>query len=1139
MQTFVIGMKKSIRAIAIALIINIIMLNSVLAADSVLGSGVWYKMSVGRTGMFSISYSELKSMGVDVNAINPRNIRLFHNGGGLLPVVAGDMRPDDLVEIPIIIYGESDGRFDDGDLIVFYARGPVTWRYNANEQFYEHVNNPYSDYSYVFMTIGDTPGKRVETVAGPTGETVTVDEFIDGACYDKEEFNLLNMGRTWYFDKFDITLSRSYGFSFPNAVTARKAKLRSEMAARNQSQISFKYKTGAATVSTVSLGSMGSTRYKYAQTSTTGVRQFDLNSSSFNIDVTFERTGSSSVGWLNYIEVNAWRKLRMSGDVMTFRNPECTDPSLVYEYKLSNATGSMQVWDVTDPKEPKKMEVTTQSATLTFNVKGARNKEFVAFTGNSFDKTTFAGVVQNQNLHALKDVDYVIITHPDFVAQAERLKRIHNEMDSLVIEIVTPKEIYNEFSCGAQDVSAIRDFIRKLRDNSSGEHQLKYVLLLGDASYAYKNSDVCFVPTYESVASLSLTGCIATDDFFVCLDPDEGMMESGSVVDLAIGRMPVSTPEQAANAINKIEKFLEKNDLTMNKWRNVITLVCDDEYEGGIFLTNSEEIADSLDSWGGEMIVDKIYLDAYEQVATASGQRCPDVNEAITNRIGNGTLIFNYVGHGGEVGLADERILTIEDINSWQNMPMLPIFITATCEFSRFDDHTRTSAGEFVYLNEKGGAINMITTARTTGNPGNHILEKNIFRNMFKMYGGEYQRIGDVFKAAKQDKNLDNLNKKNNAKVFVLFGDPALRIAYPKNNVVLTKLNGETVGLKPLDTLKAMSTVRLEGEVRDNFNCLMDDFNGVVHVSIYDKPNTYRTHGDHDKPKYDFELRDSRIFSGKTEVVNGRFDMMATLPKDIKYNYGNGLISFYATDYVTDANGNNADIIVGGYDESVIPDENGPEVRLYIDDEMFVSGGITNENPVIIAKIRDAQGINTSGAGIGHDIMATLNGATEKSYNLNNYYDTPYDLDEFGTLTYRLYNLNSGRHTLKLKVWDIFNNSTTVSVDFTVIKSGDGTLAVENLINVPNPMTNETRIMFEHNQKEPIDVNVKIFNISGQLVRTINESRNGTMRVDPIVWDGTNDSGSALPAGVYIYNVIVSNSKNETASGFSKLIIAR
>jgi len=1126
--------RKIFTAVFASFFLNILLINNVLATDSALSRGLWYKLSVDHTGMYSLSYAELASMGVDVNNIDPRNIKIYHNGGGVLPVLNSAQRPSDLVEIPILIYGESDGHFNDGDLIVFYARGPVVWKYNALKGYYEHQNNPYSDYSSVFLTIGENKGKRIETDSKPTGSTVEVNDFLDGACYDREEVNLINAGCTWYFDRFDITLSRSYAFTFDNVVTTKKAMMMSEIASRNFSPTTFKFTLGSTLIASLKPNTMSSTTSAYAQSVSTEVKQFDVQSSTFDITATYERSSTSSVAWLNYISVNAWRRLAMSGDVMAFRNPQCTDPAAIYEYKLTNAGGSTQVWNVTNPTEPRKVEASISASTLSFNAKGERNSEYIAFNGNSFSKATFAGTVANQNLHAMKDVDYLIITHSDFASQAERLKNIHSQIDSLVVEIVELQQIYNEFSCGSQDITGIRDFVKYLHDNNTGEHQLKYVLLLGDASYAYKKPEVCFIPSYESKASCSINNSMVTDDFYVSLDPNEGDMESKSVIDLAIGRMPVSTIEQATIAIDKIEQFLEKDEKTMNKWRNVITLVCDDEERGGVFLKYSENIANSLQKWGGgDMVVDKIYLDAYEQIATASGQRCPEVNEAITNRIENGTLIFNYIGHGGEIGLSDERILTMDDIKSWKNIPMLPVFITATCEFSRFDDHTRNSAGELVYQIPTGGAINMVTTTRATQSTTNQAIETRFYDSFFKMYGGEYQRIGDIFKDAKQ-------SDEKMVKYYTLFGDPALRIAYPKNNVVLTKLNGKEIGIQPLDTLKALSTIELEGEVRDNFNCLMDDFNGIVEITVFDKENTYTTHGDHGYEPEDFNLRDSKVFIGKTTVENGIFKSKFTLPKDIKYNYGNSLISMYATDYQTDANGSNSDIIIGGYDENVIPDEDGPEVRLFIDDTLFVSGGITNENPVLIAKIRDPKGINTSGAGIGHDIIATLTGATEKSYNLNNYYDAPLSLDEFGNLTYRLYSLNNGQHNLKLRVWDIFNNSTTVSIDFTVVKSGDGTLAVENLINVPNPMVNETEIMFEHNQKGPIDVRVRIFNINGQLVRTIEEWRDGeSMRVAPIVWDGTSDCGAAMPSGIYIYNVTVSNDKNETASGFSKLVIAR
>jgi len=1117
----------------ISFFINILLINNVIASNSVLSSGVWYKMSVTNTGMYSISYQELVDMGVDVANVNPRNIKLYHNGGGVLPLVNKETKYDDLVEIPILIKGENDGSFDQNDLIIFYARGPVTWQYDQYNSFYEHVKNPYSDYSYVFLTVGDTPGKRIETEEKTSGSTEIVNVFLDGKVHEKDEVNLNNMGATWYFDRFDITLTRTYPFDFENVVKERKAKIRSEVATRNMAAASYKFSVGGNVVTNISLSAMssGSLKYSYAQTSTTNVKSFDPKSDDLTLTITFSRSGSSSVGWLDYVEMNAWRKLSLAGDVMAFRNPECDDASKTYEFQISNVTSSTQVWNVKNPVEPKKIDVAFNASKLSFSMTGDLNNEFVAFNGNSFAKTTFVGIVNNQNLHALKDIDYLIIAHPKFVSHAKRLKEIHSRLDDLKIEIVEPQLIYNEFSCGALDIAGIRNFVKMLYENGDDVHKLKYVLLFGDASYAYKNEEVCFIPTYESKVSCKVTDCIVTDDFYVCFDPDEGDMEIGSIIDLPIGRMVVSTEEQATAVLDKLEAFIAKNEETMNKWRNVMTISCDDELDGGSFMKNAELVADSISRWGGDMIIDKIYLDAYNQIATASGQRCPEANEAITNRIENGTLMFFYTGHGGEVGLAEERILTNEDINSWKNIPMLPIFLTATCEFSRFDDHTRTAAGEYVFLNPQGGAINMITTARTTQGPQSMDLVKRFFRSVFKMYNGEYQCVGDVFKAAKQD-------ARKNTKAYALFGDPALRIAYPKNNVILTKLNGTNVHDEQIDTLKALSYIELEGEVRDNFGCVMNDFDGFVYVSVYDKLNTIYTKGDHGFTPQSFEIRNSMIFNGKTIVENGQFKIGFTVPKDIKYNYGEGLISMYATDYQTDANGSFSEIIVGGYDETVTPDSIGPEVFVYIDDTLFVDGGITNENPFIIAKIRDEAGINTSGAGIGHDIMAVLSGATNKSYNLNNYYEAPLEINEFGELTYRLYNLNEGEHNLRLRVWDIFNNSTTVSVNFRVVKSK--TFTVENLINVPNPMSNETRIMFEHNQSGEIKVLVRIFNVSGQLVKTIEESRYGdSMRIDPIVWDGTNDNGCPLPSGIYIYNVTISNSENEKASGFSKLVITR
>ena len=1123
-------LKRFLRVFLSLIIVVFAANNHVSAENSVLSGGVWYKMAISSTGMYKLTYAELASMGIDVATINPKNIRIYHNGGGVLPKINKDYYPDDLYEIPIFVSGEDDGVFNANDYVIFYARGPVVWKYNANTRSYRHEKNPYTDYTYAFLTVGDELGRRIQTEAAPQGAaTSTVTEFLDYQVIDVDEVNINNMGCTWFFDKFDLTLQREYEFSFSNLNTSRNAMISVSMASKNASSASMVLKYNNNTIYTKSFPV--TTTLDFAQWDTACKRAFPVVGSPIKITAKYSRSAASSVAWMDYISMNAWRNLIMTGNVMAFRNPECRLADAVYEYRLQNATNSVKIWNVTDPINPTAVNTSLSSLVMTFKVYGDENNQFVAFDGNGFYTPTFVGQVANQNLHAMQNVDYLIITHPSFQSQAERLKEIHSHLDDLNIEIVQPQYIYNEFSCGAQDVAGIRNFARMLYNRG-----LKYVLLFGDASYDYKNPDVCFIPTWESFNGCQLNESPVTDDFYVCFGDDEGDMEAGvnsprpSIIDIPIGRMPVSTQEMANGVLDKMEAYLAKNSSAMNSWRNVVTLICDDESTA--FITTSEHLAKNIPLWGGDVIIDKIYLDAYDQVATASGQRCPEVNEAIANRIEKGTLVINYNGHGGEIGLTDERILTIDDVLSWQNLPMFPLFVTATCEFSRFDDHTRTSAGEMTFTSPRGGAIAMITTARTTGGSGP--LLNRTYQNMFKMKDGEYPTMGEIFFHSKQSADL-------NTRVFALFGDPALHLAYPKNNVVLTKINGKPV-TPPADTvcyndtLKALSTIELRGEVQDNFGELMTDFNGVVRVSVYDKENTYRTKGDKGYAQFDFKLRNSLLFDGVATVESGEFAVEFTVPKDINYAYGKGLISFYATDYQTDANGMYGNVIVGGYNDAALPDVDGPEARIFIDDTLFVSGGITNENPLFYAIVRDEHGINTTGAGIGHDITATLSGATNKIYNLNEYYENSIGSNDYGTISYRLYELNEGKHQLNFRVWDIYNNSTNVSIEFTVVKSNN--LTVENVYNAPNPMTNHTNFYFEHNQKGDMDVVINIYNISGQLVKTIKDSRYGTStRIDPIVWDGTSDNGAALPSGVYIYNVTVTNSNNEKHTGFSKLVI--
>ncbi|MBO7287441.1 MAG: type IX secretion system sortase PorU [Bacteroidales bacterium] len=1098
--------------------------------NSVLASGNWYKMSLSSTGMYKITYSELSSMGVPVASINPKNIRLYHNGGGILPVINNEKRHDDLVEIPIFVSGENDGSFDLDDYIVFYGRGPVTLK-NVNG-IYEKVTNPYSDYSYVFLTTDLGEGKRIENAESiAENHDVIVDSFLDYQLVEDDTYNLNNMGATWYGDKFDAILSRSYSFVFPNLIKEKKCNLYSEVASRNFSRSEFNYKANGSMIYKL-VSSTNASDGLFANMINTGNVKFNSDKDQIIIELSYSRTTSTSTAWLDYIGINAWRELKFTEKMMLFRNPDCFSKEKIYKYEIGNVNKSLQVWDVTEPTEPKNLELEFSSNKAYFKTKGSPQNEFIAFDGSYYNNVKFISKIANQNLHSKYDFDYLIITHPDFYSQSLRLKDIHSRIDDLKIEIVTPQQIYNEFSCGAQDITAIRDYIRMLYEKSN--KRLRYVLLFGDASYDFKNKSgqVCFIPSYESKISCS-SACVVSDDYFVCLDDNEGVMNNTSVIDLAIGRMPVATQEDASAMIDKIEQYISITKESAGQWRKNITFIADDD--DTYYASHAEQLENIIRNNGGEDVdIDKIYLDAYPQIATSSGQRSPECNAAITNRVELGASIINYIGHAGEVGWAAERILTNEDIFSWQNSPKLHLMITASCEFSRFDDHTRTSAGEYVFLNHHGGAIAMMTTARVTYASNSIKLMKLLYEHLFDVEGGKYITMGDVFVHAKQVGD-------ENSKVYVYFGDPALRLNYPENIIELTSINNHDVILNDTlpnqaDTLRALQNVNIKGVVNDMFGTHLSDFNGVLHINVYDKDVTYNTHGN-ETSVISFKLRNSVIYTGKAEIKDGMFSADFTLPKDINYSYGEGLISLYAYSDDSDAHGAYSNIIVGGLNETADTDNLGPEIKLYIDDERFVDGSMTNENPLLLAYIKDENGVNTSGAGIGHDITATLSGATNKVYTLNQFYEAPLSKDESGLLSYKFYGLNEGEHTLTFKVWDIHNNSSTATIRFDVVKGK--VINMENITNYPNPMNGSTNFTFEHNQKDnQIDVVIKIYNVVGQLVKTITEHRYGTTaRIEPIKWDGRSDGGTPLKSGVYVYNVTIKNSQSEETSGYSKLII--
>lgn len=1109
--------------------------------NSVLASGNWYKVSVVATGVYKITYSDLQSMGMNPSAIDPRNIAVYGNGGGMLPEACDGFRYDDLMENAIFVSGESDGSFDPGDYVLFYGQSPHEWTYNPLSQKFEHLTNIYSDYTYYFITADLGPGKRIagqaSSALAATHEVIT---FTDHKFIDEDELNIVRTGRDWFESPpYEIQTSVDYAFSFQDIDILQPVKMKTRVAARSSTSSNFKYYlNGSELVASVPVQAVSFSTDQYANTAVKE-EEFNVSTSSFTLKVDYSKPLSGSIGWMDYIALNARRFLRFPGGQMGFRDPLSVGAGNISEYTLSGTTASTVVWNITDPLNIMRVETSasTSGGSLKFKLAADSLSEFIAFDGSSFYSVNFVERIENQNLHGLSAPDLVIISHAGFIGEANRLAAHHRDFDGMDVVVTDIETVYNEFSSGAQDITAIRDFMKLLYDEAPAGQECRYLILFGDASYDYKDridNNSNFVPTWADKRSMNLINSIATDDYYGFLDDGEGG-GGNNLLDLGIGRIGVSTQEQAVEMVDKFIHYCRGGEDVYGSWRNVVCFVADDE-DGNLHMqSHAEKMAFRLDTAYGELNIDKIYLDAYPQLSTSGGQRAPLVNDAINSRMSKGALIMNYTGHGGEAGWAHERILSITDVNNWSNFDKLPIFITATCEFSRYDDPTRISAGELVLLNPQGGAVALFTTARATYGSPNFELNNAMYDFMFEKVDGEYPRFGDLIRNAKNKSGSIS----DNDRKFILLGDPAMQLAYPKHTAITLKINDISVTSQG-DTLKALQKVSVEGELIDENGNQLSNYNGILRPTIFDKPTRIQTLvTDPDSKPFTFELLQAKLFNGKANITNGKFKFNFIVPKDIAYKYGFGKISYYASNADTDASGYYKKVVIGGYDNNAIPDNTGPEIELYMNDESFAFGGITDENPVLLAYVSDSSGINTVGTGIGHDIVTTLDGDNNKSVIINDFYESDVDSYTSGVIRYPYSSLSDGSHSLKLKVWDVHNNSSEAFTEFVVAESAE--LAIEHVLNYPNPFTTSTAFYFDHNQPNAmLEVQVQIFTVSGRLIKTIDEfvMTNG-FRSDPIYWDGLDDYGDKIGRGVYIYKMRVRSSDGSFAEKLEKLVILR
>ncbi len=1127
------------------------------ANSSVLANGKWYKIGVTQNGVYKMDKTFLSNLGLNMSAVDPKNIRVYGNGGKLMSEKNADFKYDDLVENAIFINGESDGVFDNTDYILFYGQSTDAWKLSkAGNITYDYYPHSFSDTSYYFITVDLGMGQRIQqqnSLGATANKTTNAQDY-----YGYHELNTLNVvksGREFYGEKFDFNTSYNFNFNIPDAIVGDSVIVKTSVLSRSNitSVYAVNFNNGSFLISCNPTNTSDYTAdFGYPGT---GLKKGALGSNALSVTVT--KQTSQATGWLDKIIFNCRRSLVFNQTQFNFRDQTVIGGANTFaKYMLTNnGTLLPTIWDVTNPLNVKNQLYNSNGNQLDFTNSSDSLKEFCVFTVNQAYTPKVYGTVANQNLHAVQQADFIIVTHPLFIQEATRIAKLHKDYDSLTYVIATTDQVYNEFSSGTPDIGGIREFVKMLYKRPVNPNQAtKYLLLLGDGSYKNKpinlSGNSALIPTYQTYNSTSYINSFTTDDFFAMMDDGEGDLVSNDIVDIGVGRFPVRTKEEAVAVTNKVEHYYKQNngfdvnaiesscttsenDYPQGDWRNWVSFLADDE-ENNTFIIDAESLTNLVYTNHKNYNVDKIYLDAYKQYSTPGGDRYPDVVTDIDRRMEKGCLLFNYIGHGGEIGLTEERVVSVPQILAWKNINNMPLMLTATCEFSRFDDPDRTSAGEYCLLNPNGGAIGLMTTVRLAFAGSNSSLNYAFYTHALSpMTNGKMPAIGDLFRLTKQDIGFapQYMN-------FVILGDPALKLAYPQQKVYTSAINTQSVSMLSSDTLKALSKITVTGFVGDKTGNKLNTFNGVVYPTVFDREiNVTTLSNDLGSPPRSFILQKNIIYRGKSEVKNGNFSFTFLVPKDISNNFGKGKISYYAHNGINDAGGYYDQVVVGGYNSNAIPDNDGPAVHLYMNDEKFVPGGITNENPKIYAVVSDSSGVNTLGTGIGHDAVAVLDENSSKPIVLNDYYTADLNTYQKGKIRYPFNELSEGSHRLSVKVWDVQNNSSVSYTDFIVANQAE--LALKHVLNYPNPFTTKTKFFIEHNQCcTTLKAVIQIYTISGKMVKSINQTINNEgFRFDGIEWDGKDDFGDKLARGVYIYRVMVTDNSQKKAEKIEKLVI--
>ncbi|MCR5013648.1 MAG: type IX secretion system sortase PorU [Bacteroidales bacterium] len=1097
--------------------------------ESVLKDHTWYKIGVVENGIYALDQASLQAFGIDVQTLDPARVRLFGNAPGMLPEANAALRFDDLTEVAIQVEGAGDGSFDADDRILFYGHGPVNTTWDLLGSF-GYERNSYTDTVYYFLcTDSDQTGLRITEVPAVNlpDTCMVIARYPDCFYHENEEISPYASGRRWYGDMITPQEgSIEFVFDIPDLIQSEVLRFKSRILGRCPSRFGYNMEVNDNILADhVSIAAYGNLKFG---TEHEVDKMCYVDSDQVAVKYSINPTQDNPMLYIDYFAFTCWRKLK-------FRDAELAFSIVPMQYGFSSgkvliedADPTACCWDVTDPIHPYLQPLTQEGEDGVFGVKGAAVKRYHLFTPTATRHVASCYPVHNQNLHAITDAEMLVISPSCFWEQAETLAEYHRQEDHLDCLVVDINEIYNEFGTGTHDPTAMRDFIRMVYLRSEG--RLRYVLLMGKGTHDYrdiKGFGNNYVPTYENTDKPWYeVGSICTDDYFAIMDVVEGEGCSGRV-DIGMGRIPITTPEQGDDMIQKIKHY---NDLSQcyGPWKTTHFFLADNDSR--TYMSYCEDLERIIDTGLYGISTKKLYADSYPVVSTPSGTRIPKANEALLKAFDEGMGVLSYTGHGGVKGLMEELVITTSDILAMDNYDKLPFVHTATCEFSKFDNPNLVSAGEQMLLNPNGGAIAMLTTVRPTQAINNQMLSKALHKYVYEREDHQPMRFGDIVRLAKSDSKYYS---KNNIGYF-LFGDPALRLGSPRQWVSTLKINGQNAN--EVQSISAATKMTVEGYITLLGTKIDTSFNGVVEVRLYDKKTKFSTLGLHFDP-VDYSFYNDILFEGKATVSKGKFSIQIQVPYDVNYCAGNALLSYYAYDSIRGVDA--ADVYdklkIVDADPATVLDSHGPDIHLYWNSPDFESGDVGSRHGVLCADLFDEQGIYHYNVSIGRDITLNSSVGEYDGIVLNDRYEPALDDYRKGRVQLAVNDLSNGSHTFKLKAWDTQDNVSEVEV---VLVVEDGILLAE-VHNTPNPFTEGTYFSFLHGDKtEPLSVTIEVFDMLGRRVSELRQETSSTAGVvPPIYWNGRSYNGQRLKAGVYVYRLSVTGPDGKTRAVSSRMLI--